>query len=349
MSDKGVFIKYKNGTILHMKNDGEYRLLTKRKYMEDDLDVEVNRDFDESDEGKVVSGGELVDQTSTTKTANGTYDTTTNDEVVVNVPNTYSASDEGKVVDNGALVAQTSITVTENDTYDTTTNDEVVVEVENSYSASDEGKVVDGGELVAQGSQTITENGTYDTTLISELIADIAGGGGEVSVKDIVNILNKGIINSIVPFYTSATNPTGYTLSYSSQGGSSTPAWAIFNKTIDPVTSASTSNVRWTTSQSAPQWVQIQLPEAKKINSFYISTYLQSGTNTCKTYKIQGSNDGATFTDIFTETLEDEAIGKYVALPQESDAYSYYRIVVTESYHNTYIGLTSFFPMFIDA
>lgn len=38
-----------------------------------------------SDEGKVVVNGTLVTQTSTTVTANGTYDTTTNDEVVVNV------------------------------------------------------------------------------------------------------------------------------------------------------------------------------------------------------------------------------------------------------------------------
>lgn len=38
-----------------------------------------------SDEGKVVVNGSLVSQTSTTVTANGTYNTTTNNEVVVNV------------------------------------------------------------------------------------------------------------------------------------------------------------------------------------------------------------------------------------------------------------------------
>lgn len=39
-----------------------------------------------ADEGKVVSSGTLVSQTSVTKTTNGTYDTTLNDEVVVAVP-----------------------------------------------------------------------------------------------------------------------------------------------------------------------------------------------------------------------------------------------------------------------
>lgn len=47
--------------------------------------VNVESSFTPSDEGKVVSNGELVAQTSVEKTANGTYDTTLNNEVVVNV------------------------------------------------------------------------------------------------------------------------------------------------------------------------------------------------------------------------------------------------------------------------
>ncbi len=47
--------------------------------------VNVPNSYDASDEGKVVSEGALVAQTSQSVTQNGTYDTTTNDEVVVNV------------------------------------------------------------------------------------------------------------------------------------------------------------------------------------------------------------------------------------------------------------------------
>ena len=93
------------------------------------VDVDVPNTYTEDDEGKVVSGRALVAQTSTNITANDTYDTTLNDEVVVNVPNTYTASDEGKVVSSGALVAQGSDTVTENDTYDTTLISELTVNV----------------------------------------------------------------------------------------------------------------------------------------------------------------------------------------------------------------------------
>jgi hypothetical protein len=47
--------------------------------------VNVPNSYSTSDEGKVVSGGALVGQISLNVTANGTYDTTENNEVVVNV------------------------------------------------------------------------------------------------------------------------------------------------------------------------------------------------------------------------------------------------------------------------
>ena len=105
--------------------------------------VEVPNSYTAEDEGKVVSSGALVAQTSTTKTANGTYNTTTNNEVVVEVPNTYTAADEGKVVSSGALVAQTSTTKTANGTYDTTLNNEVVVNVPSGSDLQFKG-VLDG-------------------------------------------------------------------------------------------------------------------------------------------------------------------------------------------------------------
>lgn len=137
------------------------------------VSVEVPNSYSVSDEGKVVSSGALISQTSTTKTQNGTYDTTLNNEVVVDVPNSYSALDEGKVVSSGALVSQTSVTKTQNGTYDTTLNNEVVVDVPNTYAVSDEGKVVSNGALVSQTSVTKTQNGTYDTTLNDEVVVDV--------------------------------------------------------------------------------------------------------------------------------------------------------------------------------
>lgn len=69
-----------------------------------DVTVNVPNSYDASDEGKVVSSGALVAQTSTTVTQNGTYDTTENDEVVVNVSG------------GGSAVVQ-ALSVTQNGTY----------------------------------------------------------------------------------------------------------------------------------------------------------------------------------------------------------------------------------------
>ena len=93
--------------------------------------VNVPNTYAAGDEGKVVSNGALVAQTTHAEvTQNGTVDTTLNNSVTVNVPNSYTAGDEGKVVSNGALVAQAAhAEVTQNGTVDTTYNNSVVVNV----------------------------------------------------------------------------------------------------------------------------------------------------------------------------------------------------------------------------
>ena len=207
-------------------------------------------------------------------------------------------------------------------------------------------------ELTSIANAIRTKGGTsnqlvFPTGFVSAVQAIPTGGGGG-SVSDVVNILNIGLSGfSLVPYYTSSTNPTGYVLSYSSQDAGAVPAWALFNTTIEPVTNGGIGYARWTASQARPQWVQIELPEAEKANAFYIATVVD-GISFCKTYEIQASNDGTNFTTLYTETLENAAIGKYVVLPTETIPYKYYRIVVTDSYNATYSGLTSFFPMYIN-
>ena len=140
--------------------------------------VNVPNTYSASDEGKVVSNGDLVAQTTKQITANGTHDTTTNNSVSVDVPNSYTTSDNGKVVVNQALVTQTSKNINANGTHDTTENNSVVVDVPNSYVAADEGKVVYGGALVAQTSRNVTVNGTYDTTENNEVVVNVPTSGG---------------------------------------------------------------------------------------------------------------------------------------------------------------------------
>jgi hypothetical protein len=135
--------------------------------------VNVPNTYSASDEGKVVSNGGLVAQTTKQITANGTHDTTTNNSVAVDVPNSYAASDNGKVVVNQELVAQTSKNINANGTHDTTANNSVVVNVPNTYVSSDNGKVVANQELIAQTSKNITSNGTHDTTINNSVVVNV--------------------------------------------------------------------------------------------------------------------------------------------------------------------------------
>lgn len=148
----GYLSEQSQGTI-EITENGTYNVESKAEAV-----VDVPNTYTAADEDKVVHGGELTPQTSITKTLNGTYDTTLNDEVVVNVrqpegtttitsngtkdiewfknavvdvPNTYTAADEGKVVNNSALTPQTARTITANNTYDTTLNNSITVNVPN--------------------------------------------------------------------------------------------------------------------------------------------------------------------------------------------------------------------------
>ena len=126
------------------------------------------------DEGKVVSSGALVAQSSSSTSSNGTVDTTLINSLAISVP-TYSAADNGKVVQNGELVAQsTHKPITANATgIDTTNYSSVDVAVQNSYEAGDEGKVVQNGELVSQTSTSATTNGTIDTTTNNSVTVNV--------------------------------------------------------------------------------------------------------------------------------------------------------------------------------
>lgn len=170
--------------------------------------VNVPNSYAAADEGRVVLGGALVAQTGTTKNANGTYDTTSNNEITVAVPNTYAVEDEGKVVSGGVLVGQTVRNVTENGNYDTTLNDYTTVNVPNSYSAEDEGKVVSEGELVEQTSVIKNVNGTFDTTLNNSVTVSIPakkckqfklGSSDTIIGADIVETAGTNDLDYVIP------------------------------------------------------------------------------------------------------------------------------------------------------
>ena len=71
----------------------------------DEVSVNVPNSYTQADEGKVVSSGALVAQTSKTVTQNGTVDTTLNDEVIVDVPSGAPNLQDKTITQNGVYTA----------------------------------------------------------------------------------------------------------------------------------------------------------------------------------------------------------------------------------------------------
>lgn len=85
-------------------------------YASAEITTNVANTYTASDEGKVVSGGELIAQSSRSVTANGTYDTTTNNSVSVAVPQptgtkTISITENGTYTEDVADYADAEISV----------------------------------------------------------------------------------------------------------------------------------------------------------------------------------------------------------------------------------------------
>lgn len=170
-----------------------------------DVTVNVPNSYTAEDEGKVVSSGALVAQTSTTVTENGTYDTTENDEVVVNVSGggddpfagltAYIESSGTQYINTGyTIAANTRFEVVANvpdNSSDypalfgerTNTSNEVVIFVE--YRGGNIGMVWANGD--APFAPTFWNRG-----YIGKKCEYVLGAAGEVGIRDADNYGFKG-------------------------------------------------------------------------------------------------------------------------------------------------------------
>lgn len=116
-----------------------------KSYASAKITTNVSNSYAAGDEGKVVSNGALVAQTSVTKTANGTYDTTTNNSVTVNVPQPSGTK-----------------SITSNGTHDVS-----------SYASAN----VNVPGITPTGTISITQNGQVDVTNYASADVNVSGGG----------------------------------------------------------------------------------------------------------------------------------------------------------------------------
>ena len=140
-----------------------------------------------------------------------------------------------------------------------------------------------------------------------------------------------------VPTMTSNTTPSGTCSASESYG--STPPWYAFSASGD-------SYNGWLTNGSAlPQWIQYLFPSAKIITSYTIIPWSADNFpgRSPTAWKLQGSNDGSTWTDLDTQSISSSSWVSNTAatfyMSSNTTAYLYYRLYITANGGDSYTAI----------
>lgn len=182
-----------------------------------------------------------------------------------------------------------------------------------------------GGEASFNTTADIVFNAKLGLTTQLNYVTAAEGNlfSAEVLKKGKSVVLSTNADNSIVPKMTANNAPAGYTVSASSVYDSGSPAYSAFDRV---------SSTAWLSLSGPTQWIQIRLPEAKKVNRFRITnrSASQPFQNNPRTFALYGSNDGTNFTLLAsgtsTSNVGDAQITVSIPTPA---AWLYYRLTVT--------------------
>ena len=242
--------------------------------------------------------------------------TATKGTTVITTEETSSGVYEGDVTDYG--------TWTVSDGSNTVTVDvDTVKEYNITLSSVPEGSTVTPTDDISiwlacgQRSETYTTLAEVlaDSTCLSALMADSNAVDYLVRSKSFIGN------DALVPTMTSNTTPSGE--ASASAYNTNREAYHAFD--------GNSSNY-WGSTTSSNQWVQYDFGTAKIVTSVSIKA-LYATQIRLKNFKIQGSNDGSTFTDIYTGVYPNdtsEPLETYTFT--NSTAYRYWRLLAVDTY-----------------
>ena len=138
----------------------------------------------------------------------------------------------------------------------------------------------------------------------------------------------ESVLNTKVPTMTSNTTPSGVASANDEYTSIGFYAWKAFD---------GVSNVQdgWYTNTLSNQWIKYQFTSAVKVYKMVHTSWWQNGNasqSLIKEWKLQGSNDDATYTDLVSGTDSSTGILNISTLLNPSTSYNYYKFNVLETY-----------------
>ncbi|MEH0874665.1 discoidin domain-containing protein [Pectobacterium cacticida] len=176
--------------------------------------------------------------------------------------------------------------------------------------------------VIFDGSLNVYTGGTLE--LIdsgADYSINIKSGAKTLSIAD-------ADTTSIIPEMTANTSPAGYVISASSTYSMEFAEWMAFS-----ASNSSFWNSAVGPTVTTPQWLRVDLPNAKLIGGYSIQNRLSSVISSPRSWQFQGSNDGLiwdTLHSVENDTNNNAGATRYYRLSLNT-AYLSYRILITAS------------------
>lgn len=135
-------------------------------------------------------------------------------------------------------------------------------------------------------------------------------------------------LKDITPVMTSNNTPSGYVASASSEVSEPRQAWNAF----DNFSSLDEEVDRWHSAAGAAQWIMMQFPDKRKVCYISIKNCGEERHKGINAFKLQGSNDGTTFTNLGSyNNVADNGATTYFKVTNPNK-YKYYRLNITSTH-----------------
>jgi hypothetical protein len=166
-------------------------------------------------------------------------------------------------------------------------------------------------------------------------------GLGTTNPTGIFEIAGKVSVSSsnAIPIMTSYTSPSGIASADSEYSSGDYPAWKAMDK------DNSSYLTSWVSSENTnlPHWLRYKFPSGKIITSYSITSRNYSSTFAPTAWKLQGSNNGSSWTDLDIRSGQSLSQNQKIVFNfSNTNSYTYYRLYITAGSQSNMVSIGEF-------